>query len=441
MAPKWNDHFRSTLTGACSTLRRSSLTLTHTICQRTKPGDTKKVLWDAGARGLGLVITPAGSRTWWFVARRDGKQTWVRIGEYHAAKDEGTKGDVWTVEAAREEAARLRKMHDQGKDIRAAMQTQRAPHTIEALATSYRASVGFREMGQRTKMAYDGYLDNHILPLVGKRFVADLGYSDVVEMQGKVEAKRVPPMSVTAGYCVKLVSLMMNYACDIGWRVRGSNPCNGVKIVGAKERTRIYTAEELARIEAALGQSENAAVIRLLAFSGMRISETCALERTWANLETKALSIHEHKTRKTMGVKVIPINAAMEGVIRSSQAGRLGPWIFRGLKGTHRQAVTVQCWWAVLAKSIGIDGTLHDFRRTFQTVGVELGFPPGDMDVLVGHKLPGMQATYVHLSPGGILAQASAATSEWIRSAMAGENPRVGERVGSSLRSGSSSTP
>lgn len=424
---EWNISFHSE--GGRSTLKRSQVNLTHTICHRTKPGATKKVLWDAGVLGLGLVITPAGTRTWWFVARRLGKQIWVRIGEYHAARSEEHKGEVWTVDAARDEAGRLRKLHDQGKDIRNAMKEQRKPHTFAALAADYRASVGFRQMALRTRMAYDGYLDNHVLPLIGKRLVADLAYSDIVAMQIKIENKKTPPMSVTAGYAVKLVSTMFDYAADIGWRARNANPCNGVKVVGSKERTRVLTADELAKLSEAMGESENASLARLLAVSGMRISETCSLEWSCVNLETKVLTIQEHKTKKTMGNKVIPINAAMEKIIRS-QAGKLGPWLFRGKKGNHRKAVSVQGWWARVIKSAGIkNATLHDLRRTFQTVGVELGFPPGDMDVLVGHKLPGMQATYVHLSPGGILAQASAATSEWIAAAMEGESPRVGERI------------
>jgi integrase len=120
----------------------------------------------------------------------------------------------------------------------------------------------------------------------------------------------------------------------------------------------------------------------------------------------------------------------MEVVLRA-QSGHLGKWVFRGLKGSHLQAVTVQIWWADLMRTLKIeDLIIHDLRRTFQTCGVELGFPPGDMDVLVGHKLPGMQATYVHLSPGGILAQASAVTSAWMAAALDGKSPRIGERIG-----------
>ena len=410
-------------------MRRSQITLTPTICQRTKPGPSKVVLWDGVALGLAFLVTPAGTKTWWFVARRDGKQIWIKIGEYQAPRSSDAIGDVWTCDAARDEAGRLRKLHDQGKDLRAIVQKMRKPNTISELSTHFMGSVAWRKMAPRSRTSYTGYFKNHIVPAIGKRHVCDLSYSDVVEMQRAIETKQEPPISVTAGLCVKLLGTVFDYAADIGWIDRGKNPCRGVEVIGAKDRHRVITPDEFARIGAALGDSQNADIVRLLAYSGLRVGEALCLPKVDVDLDGRVLTVKEHKTKKTMPIKILPINAAMTEVF-SAQAVYLGPWVFRGLKGSHRKYASLQKWFAEIMVTLGLDITMHDFRRTFETVGVELGFPPGDMDVLVGHKLPGMQATYIHLSPGGILAQASSATSEWIKAALDAKKPRVGERVG-----------
>lgn len=60
----------------------------------------------------------------------------------------------------------------------------------------------------------------------------------------------------------------------------------------------------------------------------------------------------------------------------------------------------------------------------------ELGYPPQVFNFLLGHKPAGMAGVYTHLNPaGGILAEASQATADWIAAAMAGTNPALGQKV------------
>jgi|GEM_PF-5469406 len=119
-------------------MRRSKVALTPTLCQRAKSVDgKKKTLWDGSTLGLALVVTPNGIKTWWFVARREGKQIWIRIGEYQKPRNGQEPGAVWTVDAAQGEAARLRKLHDEGKDIHALAQAKRTPKTLDDLIAHY----------------------------------------------------------------------------------------------------------------------------------------------------------------------------------------------------------------------------------------------------------------------------------------------------------------
>jgi len=76
------------------------------------------------------------------------------------------------------------------------------------------------------------------------------------------------------------------------------------------------------------------------------------------------------------------------------------------------------------------DVVIHDLRRTFNTVCAELGYPPQVFDALLGHKVAGMAGVYTRLSPaGGILAEASQATADWIAAALDGRQPKLGEKI------------
>jgi hypothetical protein len=73
---------------------------------------------------------------------------------------------------------------------------------------------------------------------------------------------------------------------------------------------------------------------------------------------------------------------------------------------------------------------IHDLRRTINTVCAELGYPPQVFDALLGHKVAGIAGVYTWLCPaGGILAEASQATADWIAAALDGRKPRLGVKV------------
>ncbi len=86
--------------------------------------------------------------------------------------------------------------------------------------------------------------------------------------------------------------------------------------------------------------------------------------------------------------------------------------------------------WLRIQAFAGLEGlTPHDFRHTFQTACMELGYPAAIADSLLGHSLGRIRDTYTNFSMDGILAQASQTTADWTAAAMAGENPRAGVKV------------
>ncbi|MDR3670148.1 MAG: hypothetical protein P4L36_04850 [Holophaga sp.] len=160
-------------------------------------------------------------------------------------------------------------------------------------------------------------------------------------------------------------------------------------------------------------------------------------------------------------MKVLPINSHLRDILKARAALRLSPYVFAGYfkrvvkksedgTSTEKQAPTdgpltsIKWIWGQAAEEAGLgsmvkvgrekvfkpDAVIHDLGRTFNTVCAELGYPPQVFDFLLGHKPAGMAGVYTHMNPaGGILAEASQATADWIAAAMGGKNPALGQKV------------
>ena len=434
-----------------STLRRNGIELTPTICQRTKAAARKQVLWDAKVLGLALVITPkvesgGGRRTWFFVARRGGNQIWVRIGEYMAARPGQNEVEVWTVDAARGEAGKLRKIHDNGGDIRAITLEKRKPKTLAELWAHYMESRKFRELKPKTQINERHLMKNHVLPGLGSRLVSDLTHNDAEVMFRGIESAGDPPHSATANQSLTQLGKMLRYAQVIGWRKPGESATRNVTRVNIPERTRVLTVDELERINVAMGEMVAAGTLHrdmvdavyLLALSGMRPGEPVLVEWPCISWDEHCLTLNDHKTVKVMGPKLLPINGPMERVLRSRQPANstiwtVNPWVFpsRKLLSGHVSPNTLGRSIRAIMERAGVAGaTPHDFRRTFSTMGIELGVDSSVMDKLLGHKLPGVQGHYVHLTVTGVMMEGSEITAAWVWAALNGKKPRIGVRVG-----------
>jgi len=93
-------------------------------------GQAQAFLWDAASPGLGLRATPSGAKAYIFQGKLDGQTVRVTIGDPRS----------WPIDQAQEEARRLQRLLDAGKDPRAAKAEQRAAQEAER-ATARRQAV------------------------------------------------------------------------------------------------------------------------------------------------------------------------------------------------------------------------------------------------------------------------------------------------------------
>lgn len=422
--------------------------ITDIVVERTRPEPGRDVfLWDDALKGFGLRVKPSGVKSY-VVQYRDARgKTWrVTIGKH---------GSPWTAAKAR---GRAKIILGKAEDARAAedradkhpaaeRKAKRAEaskgDTLRAFAKTYLAEVAEVRKKASTVAEDRRNLDQHILPALGSKLVADLAREDVARLH---HAMRERP--TTGNRCRALLSHMMNIAEEWGLRPQLSNPCRGVKKYPERSRERFLTAPELAALGDVLAESERTgiepasalAAVRLLLFTGARRNEILDLRWEHVDAEAGCLRLPDSKT----GAKTIQLSAPALEVLSKIEREDGNPHVIRGRKARTRLVGLNHIWLrfrdratvkllaadsdpaisglvrrlrekldreptlaecrAAAAKGkidlpIGMtDVRLHDLRHTAASVAVGLGEGLPVVGRLLGHRQASTTQKYAHLA-------------------------------------------
>ena len=394
------------------------------------------MLWDSVVPGFHLRVYPTGVKSYA-----------VRFQRHNGSKVVATIGSVsvHTLDDAREQARKLREMHDQGKDARAFVQGERKAKTVSDLVNRWKEEKYRGKLKPSSQRSYDSIIAVHILPAIGTRLVRDLTHQDISDLYEKVRETH----PVGANRMITVLSRLFNIAELLpGFRSPGTNPCLRFPKGAELSSDRVLNAIELARLEKGMTALEAkgkldtiaADLLRFLACSGLRTGEALNLAWTDIDLDANTMTIRDHKTSKKNGPKKLPLNPALLKILGRRSTTRLGvKLVFPGLerldKKTGKKVIGpiggLRKMWLRVAEECALeDVTPHDLRRTFMTASVELGYPPAIGKTLLGQSIDKITDIYVRLSMDGILRQASDATSSWISAAMSGKPVKSGKKVG-----------
>jgi integrase len=116
-----------------------------------------------------------------------------------------------------------------------------------------------------------------VLPAISKLRVSDVTRQDIARWH---HARRAAP--VRANNALAVATTLFNFAEQIGQRPENSNPCRHIDRYPQRQRERILSADELARLGAALADYNGSpfvvAAVWLLVFTGARLGEILGLQ-------------------------------------------------------------------------------------------------------------------------------------------------------------------
>lgn len=412
--------------------------LSKKVIDALAPAEAAFDVFDAKVKGFHVRVYPSGTRVF-AVRYRDpsgGKKP-----KYHR-HILGTFGAI-TAEQARKEAERVRAALQANGNPAREKRERREKATLDDAAESYLSYHDKRveldenpseRWASEARRVYVHDIKEHL----GKRLVEDIGVEDVERLMDRLSDKRA-----TADKARAVLSAILGRAIKTGHRPREvPNPARFVEPHGTTKRDRALQPDEWPRVKQAIAalRSEYAALpekdtrrhqleaVLALALTGARMRSITG--RSWPDVDTNKRVITVDPPHK--GVSMIPLgeSAAMHFKALRKARQSLTPFVFPGQArrvGTRtargdsddrplRAAAPIStirpAFNDLVTRAKLADFTPHDLRRSFASVGAEVGLNDLQIGGLLGHKVPSVTGRYIRPSLDSLLSCADLVSAE-----------------------------
>jgi integrase len=371
------------------------------VAELAGPTDGKDytLVSDSAVAGLGIRATKAGAKAAVFSYRTTG-----------GVSRRMTIGDVkdWPLPLLREEAKRLRRRVDQGRDPMGERHELRSAPAVADLVDRWRREIALKKR-DRSRADDESMLREHILPALGRMKVADVESDDIERLHRKISQHRVRGRltEVRANRVAAQLSRLFNLA--IKWKMRTDNPVKGLEKNSEQPRRRYLKSAELVRLSAALDKLPNqqaARVVKLLLLTGARLGEVLKArwdqfdldERTWTKPASTVKQATEHHV--PLSDEALQILRTIRDVAEaaSTKYGRpVSPWVFPRKYGGEPLSDIRHSWTALLRTAEIDDLHIHDLRHSYASFLVSSGHTLPMIGSLLGHSQAQTTNRYSHL--------------------------------------------
>src|ERR1700730_7381837 len=328
----------------------------------------------------------------------------------------------WKVATAREEAKRLKRLVDQGRDPMGERHEERAAPTVNDLVDQYLSEHAPRKR-ERSRRDDQSMIAQWIKPELGNQKVADVRHEDIERLHRKITTRGAP---TRANRVAALLSKM--FAMAIRWEMRADNPARGLERNSEEKRTRYLSGDELRRLTEALAVYENQTVanaIRLLLLTGARRGELLAArwdqfdlkEGVWTKLSSHTKQKREHRVPLSGPPRQL-LAEMREAADRQAAGANRAPSRFLfparraprqlakiNVRGVARESqesdghmVEIKGPWRAICAQAGLSSIrVHDLRHSYASILASAGLSLPVIGALLGHTQPGTTARYAHL--------------------------------------------
>jgi integrase len=358
--------------------------LTQAFVDQASADGRDRIVFDSKAPGLGLRITPTGTKIFVAQARVLGRKRRITIGYARGA------GGMSLAKARTEALHTLLAMRRKARLRALAARSI----TIRELSERWMVELVIPKRKPRTVSDYKQLLSRHILPTLGNLTVAEIDRERIERRH--VEMKNTPRR---ANYTLATIKTMLGFAVRCG--LRQTNPASGIQRYREKKRERFLTEVEIGAAADAIAAAESdgvigpfaAAGLRLALFTGARSGEITAIQWDHIDWQRRLIRLPDGKTNEPRTIHLS--DAALE-VVRTTQ--RIGPYVIAGQKhGTGYKSLSRA--WMIARKYAGLGGVrLHDLRHSYASLAAGRGVSLHMIGKLLGHKVPATTARYAHLA-------------------------------------------
>lgn len=379
---------------------------TDTFIKRLKPKEKREEKFEGG--GFGILIYPAGTKTWIYRYKMDDKKDYIILGHYPEV----------SLADARKYFTELREKRRAGINPKELVQQQNEIElsTVEKLVMEW--YTGYVEKHRAQPKQIKQLIDADIIPLLGHKKLEALKTMDITQALDKIVSRGSP---VHANKVLAALKQAFSYGVRRGGLQQ--NPAESLlaKDIGGveKPRERYLDIDEIKTLLIFLdsgdhylsSQIRNA--IKLILLTGVRTGELRLATWSEFNFEQSLWTIPaEHsKARLVMKIHLSPqVKSLLLALKAESYSDYVLPGADKGCSPITEKALPKAI--SRIQDRVGLPHwTPHDLRRTFATqLGQTLNIDPVVVEKCLGHKMPKIMATY---NKNEMLPQRKEALNQW----------------------------
>lgn len=364
------------------------ITFTNKGIQHLKPTEKRRIIWAKGLKGLGIRITPKGTRSFVYKYDIDGQDRWLTLGQYPKLK---------LAEALKKYGEALEKVEagddpaEENVQIKAA---NRNALTVRQLAEEYIDK--YAKPRKRSWKEDNRILMHDVLDRLGSKKASKITRRDIIDLLDEIVARGAP---VQANRTLAVIRRMFNFAIDRD--VIASSPCHRIKPPSSEaSKDRYLTLDEIKIfwncLDTAPLTKQTKHALKLLLLTLQRSSEVISINKSELDLRAGTWIIPADKTKNKRAHLVTLSPLAIKIITDLLKDAGDQEFLFPGEgTGDHLTNSAISRAIARNLEHFGIAKfTPHDLRRTGSTQLAAFKVPRFDRDRILNHTDRTVGAVY-----------------------------------------------